>query len=196
VRGPAGSRLHDALSLAQGALVRFGGHQQAAGLEVLEQRLGELRARFVDAVRNQAPAPPVDASAELLLLEPGDAPLAVLNDLDRLEPCGFGNPRPKLRAVGEVREAREVKNGHLKLRIDLGRHGLACFAVGHGAVAADLRGKVEVHGDLRHNTYPGGDPVELFTESISPLASGSAAIATHSPGTERLGADLAGTVYP
>jgi single-stranded-DNA-specific exonuclease len=176
VRGPAGSRLHDALCLAREALVRFGGHQQAAGVEVLEQRFDELRARFVEAIRNQAPAPRVDASGELLFLEPGDSPLAVLNDLDRLEPCGFGNPRPKLRAVGEVREAREVKNGHLKLRLDLGRHGLACFALGQGAVAADLRGNVEVRGDLRHNTFPGGDAVELFTEAIAPLASGSAAI--------------------
>jgi single-stranded-DNA-specific exonuclease len=176
VRGPAGSRLHDALCLAREALVRFGGHQQAAGVEVLEQRFDELRARFVEAIRNQAPAPRVDASGELLFLEPGDSPLAVLNDLDRLEPCGFGNPRPKLRAVGEVREAREVKNGHLKLRLDLGRHGLACFAVGQGAVAANLRGNVEVLGDLRHNTFPGGDAVELFTEAIAPLASGSAAI--------------------
>jgi len=141
VRGPAGSRLHDALCLAQEALVRFGGHQQAAGVELLESRLDELRARFVDAIQNQPPAPRVDTSAELLFLQPGDSPLAVLNDLDRLEPCGFGNPRPKLRAVGEVREAREVKNGHLKLRLDLGRHGLACFAVRQACLAvADLKG--------------------------------------------------------
>ncbi|HTV22997.1 MAG TPA: DHH family phosphoesterase, partial [Polyangiaceae bacterium] len=34
VRGPVGARLHDALSDASDVLVRFGGHQAAAGLEV------------------------------------------------------------------------------------------------------------------------------------------------------------------
>jgi hypothetical protein len=80
------------------------------------------------------------------------------------------------------------------LRLDLGRHGLACFAVGQGALGTDLRGKVEVRGDLRHNTYPGGDPVELFTESVAPLPSGSAAIPVHCP--ERPGGELAETLCP
>jgi single-stranded-DNA-specific exonuclease len=174
VRGPAGSRLHDALCHASDVVVRFGGHQQAAGVEVLAERLAELRERFCDAVQRQGPAPRVAADADLLTLEPGDAPLAVLEDLDRLEPCGHGNPRPKLCAVGEVREAREVKNGHLKLVLDLGgRRWLACFALGRGSDANALRGSVEVSGDLRHNTYPGGDAVELFAEKVAPVSAES-----------------------
>ncbi|HEX6767268.1 MAG TPA: DHH family phosphoesterase, partial [Polyangiaceae bacterium] len=43
VRGPRGARLYDALELASSLLVRFGGHQAAAGLEVELSRLGELR---------------------------------------------------------------------------------------------------------------------------------------------------------
>jgi single-stranded-DNA-specific exonuclease len=180
VRGPAGSRLHDALCACQEALVRFGGHQQAAGVEVHEDRMAELRARFADAVQRQTPVARTDPAAEILQLESGDTPAAVLADLDRLEPCGFGNPRPKLRALGHVREAREVKNGHLKLVVDLGeRRWLACFALHIGAAAADLRGAVEVEGDLRHNTYPGGDPVELFAERVGP--SGGAALAPWVP---------------
>src|SRR3954468_12254247 len=46
VRGPAGSRLFDALSAVQDVLVRFGGHQAAAGAEVELSRLAELRERF------------------------------------------------------------------------------------------------------------------------------------------------------
>ncbi|MEY2931782.1 MAG: hypothetical protein RL033_2531 [Pseudomonadota bacterium] len=167
VRGPVGSRLHDALSEASDVMVRFGGHQQAAGLEVLEERLSELRERFVAAVGRQGPAPRVEAGADVVTLEPGDDPLAVLTDLDRLEPCGFGNPRPKLRVVGRVSEAREVKNGHLKLLLQLGeRSWLGGFGPRLGAHADALRGEVQVIGDLRHNSYPGGDPVELFVDQL------------------------------
>jgi single-stranded-DNA-specific exonuclease len=167
VRGPVGSRLHDALSEASDVMVRFGGHQQAAGLEVLEERLLELRERFVAAVGRQGPAPRVEAGADVVTLEPGDDPLAVLTDLDRLEPCGFGNPRPKLRVVGRVSEAREVKNGHLKLLLQLGeRSWLGGFGPRLGSHADALRGEVHVIGDLRHNSYPGGDPVELFVEQL------------------------------
>lgn len=167
VRGPVGSRLYDALCDARDALVRFGGHQQAAGVEVLEERLGELRESFVAAVQRQGPAPPVEAGADCVALEPSDDPVAVLADLNRLEPCGFGNPRPKLRTLGRVCEAREVKNGHLKLLVELGeRRYLAGFGPRLGSHARALRGEVQVVGDLRHNAYPGGDPVELFVEQL------------------------------
>jgi len=168
VRGPVGSRLYDALSQAGDVLVRFGGHQQAAGMEVLEERLPEFRERFVAAVSCQPVLPPPDVEAGVLQLEPGDELLAVLADLDRLEPCGFGNPRPRLRARGQVLEAREVKNGHLKLVLDLGdRRPLGCFAVRQGGAAGELRGRrVDVVGDLRHNTFPGAAGVELFVEQV------------------------------
>jgi len=168
VRGPAGSRLYDALSQASEVLVRFGGHQQAAGMEVLEERLSEFRERFVEAVSRQPALPAPDVDAGVLQLQPGDELLAVLADLDRLEPCGFGNPRPRLRARGQVLEAREVKNGHLKLVLDLGQQRpLGCFAVRQGGAAGELRGRrVDVVGDLRHNTFPGAAAVELFVERV------------------------------
>jgi single-stranded-DNA-specific exonuclease len=170
VRGPVGARLHDALTETADVLLRFGGHQQAAGVEVAESRLGELRARFTAAVRRQPALPEVESDADVLSLEPGDDPAAVLADLDRLEPCGFGNPRPRLQALARVIEAREVKNGHLKLLLEIGQRRLGCFAVHQGASAATLREGVRVVGDLRHNTFQGADGVELFAERIAPLS--------------------------
>lgn len=172
VRGPAGSRLYDALAQVGDLLARFGGHQQAAGLEVAALQLPELRRRFAAAVAAQSSTVASDTPVkgdELCALEPQDDPSLVLSDLGKLEPCGFGNPRPRLVVKGRVAGAREVKNGHLKLLIELpaGRT-LGCFAISQGSRAGQLRGAVSVVGDLRHNSFPGADPVELFAEEITP----------------------------
>jgi single-stranded-DNA-specific exonuclease len=170
VRGPAGARLHDALIEARDVLVRFGGHQQAAGLELLEHQLVAFRERFIDAIARQGEAPPVATGADLLRLEAGDEPRAVLADMGRLEPCGFGNPRPRLVVEGRVSSAREVKNGHLKLVLTLeGERRLDCFVIHQGPLAASLSGNVRVTGDLRHNSFNGAEAVEMFVEHLVPL---------------------------
>jgi single-stranded-DNA-specific exonuclease len=175
VRGPVGVRLHDALSEASDVLLRFGGHQQAAGLEVLEERLEALRARFAEAIarQGQASRPAVPAS-EPVALDENDDPRAVLADLGRLEPCGFRNPRPRIAAEGRITSAREVKNGHLKLELMLdNRRRLDCFAPRRGGLASSLTGRVRVIGDLRHNGFAGVDAAELLVEDVG--STGSAA---------------------
>jgi single-stranded-DNA-specific exonuclease len=168
VRGPAGARLHDALSDASDVLLRFGGHQAAAGLEIAEERIDAFRSRFSDAVARQGSAPrPVAGSAELLPLATSDDPLAVVADLGRLEPCGFRNPRPRIVTEGRVVSVREVRNGHLKLELMLdSRRRLDCFAPRRGELAASLDGRVRVIGDLRRNGFGGVDAAELLVEEV------------------------------
>jgi len=172
VRGPEGARLHDALSESTNALLRFGGHQQAAGVEVARDRLEALREHFADAIARQRTeaTPERAASPELLPLLAGDDPLAVLDDLGRLEPCGFRNPRPRIVVEGRVASVREVKNGHLKLELTLSdRRRLGCFAPRQGALAGTLDGLVRVSGDLRHNSFAGNVSAELLVENVTPL---------------------------
>lgn len=183
VRGPAGARLHDALSEASDVLVRFGGHQAAAGLEVAAERVDALRTRFADAVARQGSAPrPEAASGELLPLAMNDDPLAVVADLRRLEPCGFRNPRPRIVTEGRVAAVREVKNGHLKLELVLdSRRRLDCFAPRRGELAATLDGRVRVVGDLRHNGFGGVDAAELLVEEVAASDSAAPHAAAPSP---------------
>jgi single-stranded-DNA-specific exonuclease len=167
VRGPAGSRLYDALKAASGVLVRFGGHQQAAGVELQAARLPELRARFAAAVAAQGALPPA-LRPEALPLDPEDEPARVLADLDRLEPCGGDNPRPKLRVSALTDAAREVKNGHLKLHVSLPKgRVLECFGPNLGHLAQSLQGPITLEGDLRHNTFPGSTPVEFLVDKVT-----------------------------
>lgn len=167
VRGPKGSRLHDALSQVEDVLERFGGHQAAAGVELRLDRLEALREGFQRAC---AAAPAVvleDEHADTVWLHASDAPARVLADVARLEPCGQGNPAPRVAVRAELVAAREVKGGHLKLELELpSSQRMSGFGVSMGARAAELRGRVIVLGRLRRDTWRGGDAVEMRVEEL------------------------------
>lgn len=168
VRGPLGSRLHDMLAASSDVLVRYGGHQAAAGCEVRIERLDELRERFERAAEACAPVSDVNSDggeATRLWLQPGEDPARVLGDLALLEPFGTTNPAPELAVSARVISAREVTGGHLKLELELDR-GRRLFAFGPmlGHRASELGSRVTAAGKLRKDTYRGGDAVELKIE--------------------------------
>lgn len=167
LRGPAGARLFDALGRVADVLERFGGHQAAAGFEVRLDRLAELRERFelscekleYDGARGELPP---------LTLAPGEDPSHVLRDLYRLEPCGERNPSPALAIEGELRSAREVRGGHLKLELELpGGMRLGGFGANLGNQAGRLQGWVRVVGTLRPDRWRGGDAVEIMVRGVT-----------------------------
>jgi single-stranded-DNA-specific exonuclease len=167
VRGPAGVRLHDAISGLSDCLERFGGHQAAAGLEVRASRLAELGERFAAAFEDAPRFSTVSPAADAVPLAPEDAPARVVADLDRLEPCGEGNPAPRIRMRAEVIAARRVKGGHLKVQLRLpSGHEIGGFAFDRGDAAAGLSGSIELVGALRRDTWRGGDAVEVRIEEI------------------------------
>jgi single-stranded-DNA-specific exonuclease len=166
VRGPKGSRLHDALSACAPHLRRFGGHQAAAGLEVAVDALSQLRSAFEAACAAQ---PPLEACDDepCVRLAPGDNLSRVLADLAQLEPCGESNPAPALALVGRVVSARAVTGGHLKLELALDSgERLSAFGIGLGHRAEALRGDVAVSGKLRPDRYRGGNALELKLSKI------------------------------
>ena len=166
VRGPSGSRLHDAVSACSSLLRRFGGHQAAAGLEVEIERLASLREAFEAACAAQPALALVDDEPRVRLA-PGDALARVLADLCDLEPCGERNPAPSLAIVGRVVSAREVTGGHLKLELEVdGGQRLSAFGIAMGARAAALSGQIAVSGKLRPDRYRGGGAIELKLDKI------------------------------
>lgn len=168
VRGPAGSRLHQALTECKDTLVKFGGHQAAAGCEVEFSRLEDFRVAFNAAIARQLPYPKVDKSDLDLLADPSDSLRDILYDLNLLEPCGEGNPRPRMVIEGYVAQAKEVKGKHLSFEIERpGGDRLKCFKVAtKGFSVRDLKGNVRVYGDLKHTSF-GHVGVECFVEEVS-----------------------------
>jgi single-stranded-DNA-specific exonuclease len=150
-------------------LIRFGGHQAAAGLEVSINRLDELRERFESACAATG-ADAAVAGRELglvLELHPEDEPAQVLSDLGRLEPCGAGNPAPRLAVAATIGSARAVRGGHLKLELVLdGGRRLSGFGPNLGERAEALAGEVRAVGRLRTDRWRGGNAVEMLVEQL------------------------------
>lgn len=167
VRGPAGARLHDALRACAGVVDRFGGHQAAAGVELGFPQLAALREGFERAVVDLPPLAPAPLDAATLLC-PEDDPARVAADLSLLEPCGAGNPAPRVAVHAELVSAREVRGGHLKLEVQLeGGRRMAAFGPGMGAYSSKMGSAVLLVGRLRRDRWRGGNAVELRVEEVS-----------------------------
>jgi single-stranded-DNA-specific exonuclease len=194
-RSVPGVHLYDALAACRTHLLRFGGHRQAAGMDLATEALEPFRAAFREAVRGQLDGrPPVPRL-------PGGTPLALgeaTGELHRLveymAPFGIGNPRPVFRIQGvEVSGTpREVGDGHLKLRLREG--GRELEAIGFGLARRRppeaLTGtRVDALFQLRTNEYRGRVTLQARLLDLRPSTSGTAPgpLPGHAPPTRVAG---------
>ena len=94
-RSIKGFHLFDALTAAKDTLVRFGGHEMAAGLTVLPEKIDAFH-RALDAYANEHLTeedyiPRLELEAEL---RPEEISTGLTEELASLEPYGMANPRP------------------------------------------------------------------------------------------------------
>ena len=112
-------------------LERYGGHRQAAGMDIRLDRIDEFRARFNDHARSVLG--PDDLVAEVkidLELDLRDATHGLCRMMRHCGPFGIGNPQPVFaaRAVS-VLDSREVGDGQ-HIRLVLGDDDVRLPAIG------------------------------------------------------------------
>ncbi len=141
--------LHAALGECRALLEAFGGHRQAVGFTVRRERVGELAARFEEAVSGQT----TPADLEPLLEIDAEAPLAIATPalaeaLAALEPHGPGNPEPTLVARGVeiegVRRVGDPARPHLRLRLRQDGRTLPAIGFGLGELPVRVGDRVDV----------------------------------------------------
>jgi single-stranded-DNA-specific exonuclease len=124
-RSIMGFDLYQAIHACAEGLIGFGGHAAAAGLKLREEQLPAFTEQFEEICRRTLTAEQLervttlDAEVPLRVLS-----LAVVEEIEQLEPHGFGNPRPLLLAsgvavAGQPRAVGESKK-HLQLRFQQG----------------------------------------------------------------------------
>ncbi len=186
-RGPAGVRLYTMLGRAREHLLGFGGHEAAAGVHLEASKLDSFRQAFAAAAL-EIPCLDVPRYDEAdAVFVAGDDAATVTTELSRFEPCGQGNPAPRLSFPGvRVRVARVVGEEHLKLEFDLPTDGsaasaasaassppgrsvrtLSAFGYRLGRVAPKVGDRVDVTGALRPDAWRGNGAVELRIHGIA-----------------------------
>ena len=134
-RSASGLNLHEALKHCQDYLVGYGGHAQAAGLKIEEERIDGFRAELCEYVASEISAeqriPEIRIDAEALFSQ---LTLKTMQQIEQLAPFGQDNPRPVLFA-GDVQLSdapRKMGGGDRHLLLTLEQYGAKMRAVGFG----------------------------------------------------------------
>ena len=156
-----------ALESCADAMIKFGGHKQAAGLTIDTDRIRELRARVNDHADRCLD--PDDLRPRLWI----DGALTfrsiteqVASELTRMAPFGAGNPCPVFRTsrVEIIDGPRRVKDRHLKMafRQD-GRvfRGIAWRASERESFVAEHRGAIDLAFSLEQDWWNGERYLQL-----------------------------------
>lgn len=152
--------LYEAIRDCGHLLERFGGHRQAAGLEIAPDRIPAFRAAFNERAR--AVLTPEDLLAQVSIdmsLRLSDADLDLLNLLRHFGPFGIGNPAPVFasRGVRLARPPRFVGDGHVKLLVDDGSARLDTigFGMAERAAGLDAGSRIDIAFQLQLDEWNG-----------------------------------------
>jgi single-stranded-DNA-specific exonuclease len=153
-------------------MLRFGGHKQAAGLQIETARIKEFR-QAINAWGEERLSPD-DLRPRLWL----DGPLSfghishqVAEELSTLAPFGVGNRKPVFHtsAVQIVDGPRKLKERHLKMSFrQEGRvfRAIQWNAADREALLAEKKGGVELAFSLENNEFQGENYLELRIEDF------------------------------
>jgi single-stranded-DNA-specific exonuclease len=164
-RSVPGVPLYETLSEIRQFFSEFGGHAQACGGSVPVERFEDFadRARqlFAERVAPEFKTPAPEAEAEIRLSDVGES---LLGELERFEPFGEGNPRPRFlaRRVRSCEGLRPV--GERGRRGTIVQDGRACQAIAWGLAETwePLAGQeVDVQFRIRRDRYTGGPDLEI-----------------------------------
>ena len=155
-------------------LGRYGGHRAAAGLAIRRDALEDFREAFerhavgVLSPELLVPVERVDAIAAGCELG-----LALAEELERLEPCGIGNPRPRLLVPGaRLRDLRPMGEGR-HLRFSVGSGGISARAVAFGCgprLAVEAEEPADATFRLERNFWKGAVEPRLVLGHARPCA--------------------------
>lgn len=136
--------IYEALKSCSEFIEEFGGHAQAAGVNVRAENFDRLKNALDDYLGETYTAE--DFAPVLSVCEDIDfkIDLALVRELEKLEPCGVGNKKPLFSVTAHALEARRLKDGSPHIAVEASELELVWFG-GEKALpllAADLPKKI------------------------------------------------------
>lgn len=170
-RSIPGVDIHAALAAVEKHLVRYGGHKQAAGLTIRESELpamiDALDAYLANVPRNVY-IPLVEYDTEI---EFDQLTESFVRSLDALQPTGFGNPAPVMRARSAyLAQMQAVGLNRAHLQVLLSESGVRRRGImfGAGELVRTLPATVDVLFTPEVETFKGRNSVGLKLRAITP----------------------------
>lgn len=131
-RSVEGFNLIEAIHRCADLLVRYGGHQQAAGLTISSSNLEEFEKQINIVAEELMPPPALEKQISLEAeLEASQIDVELLDQLSLLSPFGQGNPMPFFKTLDlEVESFQFVgkQKNHLKMKLKSGKDRLDAIA--------------------------------------------------------------------
>ncbi len=170
-RSIKGLNLVEALIDSEELLVRFGGHELAAGLSIQRSNIDEFRRRInryaAACLTEEQMRISLDADCEVSIR---DLTMTLAREIDMLEPYGVANPIPNF----VLRSARIVRiipmGGGRHLRLILESDGIEMtavwFGVGESAFAFSLYEYVDVLFQLNVNEYQNVTSLQMIVQDM------------------------------
>lgn len=173
-RSVPGLNITEAIARQGHLLENFGGHAEAAGLTVREERLQA----FMDALGEDVEDAMAGRARPALMLDSAvdgrELDLSLPQRLQALEPCGSGNPRPLL----------GLFNAHLVRRFDIGdgkhfkcwvehdgcRLEAVWWSKGRQGARYQVGDTVDLAFEPRVNSWNGRNELQLVLEDMRPAA--------------------------
>jgi single-stranded-DNA-specific exonuclease len=171
-RSIPGFNMLAALESCAPMMLRFGGHKQAAGLQIEAARIKELRQAINEWAEERLS--PDDLRPRLWLDGPltfGHINSQVTEELGALAPFGPGNPKPVFHtsAVQIVDGPRKLKDRHLKMAFRQNQRtfrAIAWNAAEREALLTEKKDGVELAFSLESNDFQGESYLELRVEDF------------------------------
>lgn len=163
-------------AVADGLLIKGGGHAMAAGLTVARTGHDALKAHFEAMLRDTSSAA---RQASALEIDGALTPGAVTDDLmdliDKAGPYGQGNPQPRfVFPAHRVRFVKVMGEAHVRCTLEAGDgsklDAIAFRGVGQpiGTLLLDSGGlPLHIAGNLRRDTWNGRQRTELMIEDVA-----------------------------
>ncbi len=170
-RSIKGLNLVDALCYCSDNLVKFGGHELAAGLSVKRGELDNFRKKineYADKnLSNQDLTPSIEADCQI---DFSDINLQLAQQLQQLEPYGVGNPMPTFVVNGiYVNEISAISEGkHTKLVLGNGSSNVTAmfFSNSPESLGIYVGEKIDVLFNIDINEWLGKKSVQLVIKDI------------------------------
>lgn len=125
-RSVKGMNLVEALTACEDLLVKFGGHELAAGLTVRRDQLDAFSERINEYAKQYLQSGGVEVRLEAdLELELTDVSVPLAEELAQLEPFGVGNPVPHFILRDVVLERVTDVSGGKHLKLQVGKNGVS-----------------------------------------------------------------------